>query len=97
MKNKKRRLWDNNYEKLGFKYRTLSEEEYRRLEVQARASDAPQEALRKLRYIYNTRVFGHSNSGHNFSGGMNQKERKAVIEFLKAVTGPKVQRLIPSS
>ena len=41
--------------------------------------------------IYDTQAFGHGNSGHTFGDSLTDDERRAVIEFLKSLSGPDMQ------
>jgi len=43
---------------------------------------------RQYRAIYHTEGFGRDNRGHDFGDVMNDEERKAVIEFIKSLSGP---------
>lgn len=38
--------------------------------------------------IYDTKRFGHGNTGHTFGDRLTAAERSAVIEFLKSLSGP---------
>jgi hypothetical protein len=38
--------------------------------------------------IYDTHEFGHANIGHTFGDHLSDDERRAVIEFLKSLSGP---------
>ena len=38
--------------------------------------------------IYDTTAFGHANTGHTFGDGLSSEERRAIIEFLKSLSGP---------
>ena len=38
--------------------------------------------------IYDTKGFGHANTGHTFGDNLTDDERFAVIEFLKSLSGP---------
>jgi len=37
--------------------------------------------------LYDTQAYGHGNSGHTFGDRLSAEERKAVIEFLKSLSG----------
>ena len=38
--------------------------------------------------IYDTKGLGHGNTGHTFGDRLTADERRAVIEFLKSLSGP---------
>jgi hypothetical protein len=38
--------------------------------------------------LYDTTAFGHANTGHTFGDRLSPDERRAIIEFLKSLSGP---------
>ena len=39
-------------------------------------------------FIYDTQAYGQTNTGHPFGDALTQQERRAIIEFLKFLSGP---------
>jgi hypothetical protein len=72
----------------GMRYRTLSREELE--QSAATASGKPHFSQMAIDHsaIYDTQAFGHANTGHTFGDRLTAEERRAVIEFLKSLSGP---------
>lgn len=75
-------------EKLGMAYRNLTREEF---DASAKAAEGkPHLSTAAIDHgtIYDTKAYGHGNSGHTFGDKLTADERAAVIEFLKSLSGP---------
>jgi hypothetical protein len=95
-------IWQSNsdpraydFEKVGLMARRITTKEYEKIETASNGGnelEAPKQALRRT---YMGLEFAKSIAGHTFGDVMNDGERKAVIEFLKTVSGPKVRPARP--
>lgn len=95
---KRAKVWKRNsspmeydFEGLGLKHETLemSRADYRVQQKTLGAEASPQGS--RFRAIYHTEMFGRSKRGHRFGDRMNDEERKAVIEFIKSLSGPNME------
>lgn len=75
-------------ENVGLEYSRLTVLEYEELERKAEQSAEVSRERVDLTFIYNTTQFGRGKQGHTWGDSMNDGERKAVIEFLKSLSGP---------
>lgn len=75
-------------ERVGMAYKTLSREQLE--ESAARAEGKPFISQVAIDHSanYDTKVYGHGNMGHTFGDRLTADERRAVIEFLKSLSGP---------
>ena len=63
--------------------RIYSPAEYEELKHRIGFRDLISDEQLDLRRIYDTRLYGRSNSGHRFGDAMDDEERFAVLEYLK--------------
>ena len=75
-------------EKVGMRYRSVSREEFDKSAVNAAGKPFLSQAAIDHSANYDTKDFGHGNSGHTFGDRLTDGERAAVIEFLKSLSGP---------
>ena len=68
-------------------YTAMSEAQYADLDETAGQSPAESRARIDMTFIYNTSNYGRGNQGHTWGDSLNSKERSAVIEFLKSLSG----------
>jgi mono/diheme cytochrome c family protein len=75
-------------ERVGMAYKTISRAEFD--ESAARADGKPLFAQAVIDHTanYDTLAFGHGNQGHTFGDRLTAAERRAIIEFLKSLSGP---------
>ena len=72
---------------VGMEYTAMSEAQYADLAETAGQSPAESRARIDMTFIYNTSNYGRGNQGHTWGDSLNSKERSAVIEFLKSLSG----------
>ena len=74
--------------RVGMAYQAVSREEFD--ESASREAGKPFFSQPAIDHgaIYDTKAFGHGNSGHTFGDRLTAQERMAVIEFLKSLSGP---------
>jgi len=74
--------------RVGMAYQPVSREEFEA--SAAKAAGKPFVAPEAVDHgaLYDTQQFGHNNSGHTFGDRLTDDERRAVIEFLKSLSGP---------
>ncbi len=73
---------------VGLVYAELSRDDYKtKLESAADAVYKSKQSLEQM-FAYDTAGYGRSNQGHTFGDSLTQRERTAVIEFLKSLSGP---------
>ena len=75
-------------EKVGMRYRSLSRVEFEQSAAGAAGKPFLSQVAIDHGAIYDTKGFGHGNSGHTFGDRLTADERRAVIEFLKSLSGP---------
>jgi hypothetical protein len=75
-------------EKVGMRYRSLSRAEFEQSAAGAVGKPFLSRAAIDHGANYDTKGFGHGNSGHTFGDRLSADERRAVIEFLKSLSGP---------
>jgi hypothetical protein len=88
-------IWDRdkspnayNMESVGLEYTALSKEQYADLAATAAAAPDKSRAKIDMSFIYDTNNFGRGKMGHTWGDSLSDKERMAVIEFLKSLSGP---------
>ncbi|MFW2480904.1 MAG: hypothetical protein ACN4GF_12380, partial [Lentimonas sp.] len=72
---------------VGMEYTAMSAAQYADLAETADQSPAESRARIDMTFIYNTSNYGRGNQGHTWGDSLNSKERSAVIEFLKSLSG----------
>ena len=77
-----------NLDSVGMEYTTMSSAQYADLAETVNQSPAESRASIDMTFIYNTSHYGRGNQGHTWGDSLNSKERSAVIEFLKSLSGP---------
>lgn len=86
------RNWEDprayDFERVGLEFKVVSREEFAKIEQESSQADYRSQAAVDRRSIYDTRGFGRGNSGHTFGDRLTAEERRAVIEFLKSLSGP---------
>lgn len=75
-------------ERVGMVHRPLSREEFESSVAAASGKSFLSKEAIALSTIYDTQGYGHSNTGHTFGDRLTADERRAVIEFLKSLSGP---------
>jgi mono/diheme cytochrome c family protein len=75
-------------DKVGMKHRSVSREEFEKSAADAAGKSFLSQAALDYSAIYDTKGFGHGNMGHTFGDNLTADERRAVIEFLKSLSGP---------
>jgi len=75
-------------EKVGMRYRAVSQPELEQSAAEAAGKPFLSSAAIDHGAIYDTKDFGHGNGGHTFGDPLTADERRAVIEFLKSLSGP---------
>ena len=73
----------------------MSEAQYADLAKTADQSPAESRARIDMTFIYNTSNYGRGNQGHMWGDSFNNKERTAVIEFLKSLSGADMPPIEP--
>ncbi len=75
-------------DQVGMLYSAVSRAEYE--ESAASVADKPFLSQPAIEHgaMYDTTQFGHGNMGHTFGDSLSDDERRAVIEFLKSLSGP---------
>jgi mono/diheme cytochrome c family protein len=74
--------------RVGMLYRPLSRNEFDASAAAASGKSFVSRAAIDHSAIYDTKGPGHRNLGHTFGDRLNPDERRAVIEFLKGLSGP---------
>jgi len=72
----------------GMPYRTLSRSEFEKSAADAAGKPFVSQVAIDHGAIYDTKGLGHGNMGHPFGDRLTVEERRAVIEFLKSLSGP---------
>ncbi len=75
-------------EKVGMAYRPLSRADFEKSAADAAGKPFLSQAAIDHGAIYDTKGLGHGNMGHPFGDRLTADERRAVIEFLKSLSGP---------
>jgi mono/diheme cytochrome c family protein len=75
-------------EQVGLAHRPVTREEYQSSEAAASGKPFFSTAAIEHSTLYDTRAFGHGNTGHTFGDNLTPAERAAIIEFLKSLSGP---------
>ena len=70
------------------KYKNISRSEFEKSAADAAGKPFLSPAAIDHGAIYDTKAYGHGNSGHTFGDCLSHEERIAVIEFLKSLSGP---------
>lgn len=89
-------IWGRNHrdpfaydlERAGMAYRQVSRAEFDESAERAKDKSPATQAAIDHGAIYDTAAFGHANTGHTFGDGLSVEERRAIIEFLKSLSGP---------
>jgi hypothetical protein len=69
-------------------YQPLTREEFEKSVAAAAGKSFLSKEAITLSTIYDTQGYGHGNTGHTFGDRLTADERRAVIEFLKSLSGP---------
>jgi mono/diheme cytochrome c family protein len=83
-----RDMFAYNMQEVGMKYRVLSQDEYLAGAPPDDSSRTINESVIDHSAVYRTTQFGHGNGGHTFGDHLSTDERRAIIEFLKSLSGP---------
>lgn len=73
--------------RVGMLYRDVTREEFTASAAAASKSVKSQASIDHSA-IYDTKEYAHGNSGHTFGDHLTVQERRAIIEFLKSLSGP---------
>lgn len=74
----------------GMLYRSSSRSEFEKSAADAAGKPIFSQAAIDHGAIYDTKGLGHGNTGHTFGDRLTADERRAVIEFLKSLSGPEM-------
>ncbi len=77
-------------DRVGMLYRSLSRSEFEASAAAAAGKSFVTEAAIDHGAVYDTKGLGHGNAGHTFGDRLTADERRAVIEFLKSLSGPEM-------
>ena len=77
-----------NLESIGMAYRELSRDEFLQSAAAAKGKVFLAKEVVDHGAMYDTTEYGHGNMGHTFGDSLTNDERKAIIEFLKSLSGP---------
>ncbi|MFT6094058.1 MAG: mono/diheme cytochrome c family protein [Pseudohongiellaceae bacterium] len=87
-------IWDRdksphayNMESVGLEYTALTKAQYADLAATAAVAPDKSQAKVDMGFIYDTSNFGRGKMGHTWGDSLSNKERMAVIEFLKSLSG----------
>jgi hypothetical protein len=72
----------------GMRYRNVSRDEFEKSAANAAGKPHFSQVAIDHGANYDTQAFGHANTGHTFGDQLTVQERRAVIEFLKSLSGP---------
>ncbi len=75
-------------EHVGMAYQPMSRAEFDESAERAKGKPFATQAAIDHGAIYDTTAFGHGNTGHTFGDHLAPEERRAIIEFLKSLSGP---------
>ena len=75
-------------DRVGMRYRSLSRGEFEKSAADAKGKSFISQAAIDHGAIYDAKGLGHGNTGHTFGDRLTPDERRAVIEFLKSLSGP---------
>jgi len=75
-------------EHVGMAYQPLSRAEFDASAERAQGKSPTTQAAIDHGALYDTAAFGHANTGHTFGDHLSTEERRAIIEFLKSLSGP---------
>jgi hypothetical protein len=75
-------------QRVGMLYRPLSRSEFDESAAAAKGKSFVSQAAIDHSAVYDTKGSGHRNTGHTFGDRLTSEERRAVIEFLKSLSGP---------
>jgi hypothetical protein len=75
-------------DRVGMIHRSLSRPEFETSAAGAAGKPFVSQAAIDHGAIYDTKGLGHGNMGHTFGDRLTANERRAVIEFLKSLSGP---------
>ena len=73
---------------VGLEYTALTNAQYADLAATAAATPEKSRAKVDMSFVYDTNNFGRGKMGHTWGDSLSTKERMAVIEFLKSLSGP---------
>lgn len=77
-----------NLQQVGMQFEPVSRSEFEESAAAAAGKPFVSQAAIHHSTLYDTKEFGHGNTGHTFGDSLSQDERLAVIEFLKSLSGP---------
>jgi hypothetical protein len=75
-------------ERGGMLYRSVSRADFEKSAADAAGKPFVSQPAVDHSAIYDTQAYGHGNTGHKFGDQLTPDERRAVIEFLKSLSGP---------
>jgi mono/diheme cytochrome c family protein len=75
-------------EHVGMAYRALSRSDFEASAAAASGKPFLSTAAIDHSSAYDTTQYGHKNTGHTFGDRLSDHERRAIIEFLKSLSGP---------
>jgi mono/diheme cytochrome c family protein len=80
--------WVYDLDRVGMLFRPLSRSEFEKSAAGAAGKPFVSQVALDHGAIYDTKGLGHGNMGHTFGDRLTANERRAVIEFLKSLSGP---------
>jgi mono/diheme cytochrome c family protein len=75
-------------ERVGMLYRDVTRADFEASASAAEGKPFHSQAAIDHSALYDTTAYGHGNPGHTFGDRLSTDERRAVIEFLKSLSGP---------
>jgi mono/diheme cytochrome c family protein len=89
-------IWARNHQdpyaydlqRVGMAYRPVSRVEFDESAARAQGKSPTTQVAIDHGALYDTTAFGHANTGHTFGDRLSPDERRAIIEFLKSLSGP---------
>ncbi len=77
-----------NLERVGMRFQSVTRAEFDESATAAAGKPFNSQAAIDHSAIYDTKGYAHGNMGHTFGDRLTTDERRAVIEFLKSLSGP---------
>jgi hypothetical protein len=75
-------------DRVGMAYESVSRDEFEESAVRAAGKPFVSHVAIDHGAMYDTKVYGHGNMGHPFGDRLTSRERRAIMEFLKSLSGP---------
>ena len=72
----------------GMKFKSVTRSEFNASKEKAAAAHPRSKTALDHMFIYDTKAYGQTNTGHTFGDSLPPTERTAIIQFLKSLSGP---------